>query len=324
MRADPTTERVQSATLINVVFCIDVAFWQHLGVTLASLLLNNPHESFGVYVVSGSSAPADQWTRLQQLAGSAGNATLHPVVFDQAALYQHLPSHGHLSTAMYLRLFMAEYLPQNLDRVLYLDSDLVLVGGDIAVLWSLPLGDTYLGAAWEPYDAKQRVPLGFSAEDFYFNSGVMLINLRRWRDDGITERLLSFAEANRAILHSPDQDVLNSVLRGKVTDIGSRWNWQALFPRFLPEELRLTPEQFKSLRKKPSIVHFTSAYKPWFWRWEPHYKHLYTRVLRQTPWAKVRPADRNLGSLSTKAVKVVQRNIEWYLPTLGRRLRGVK
>ena len=117
---------------------------------------------------------------------------------------------------------------------------------------------------------------------------------------------------------------MNSVLRGQVTDIGSRWNWQALFPRFLPGELRLTPEQFRALRHKPSIVHFTSAYKPWFWRWEPHYKHLYTRVLRSTPWADVVPADRKVNFIPKKAMKVLQRNLEWYLPTLGRRLRGVK
>lgn len=324
MRNDAVANPVPGSSVINVVFCIDAAFWQHLGVTLASLLLQNPSEHFQVYIVSGKPATRDEWARLQQLADTAQNANLHFILFDQAALYEHLPSHGHLSTAMYLRLFMAEYLPRNVDRVLYLDSDLILIGGDIAELWNLPLGQTYLGAAFEPYNESQRMPLGFGPEDFYFNSGVMLINLHKWREERITERLLSFAEANRAILHSPDQDVLNSVLRGKVTDIGLRWNWQALFPRFLPGELRLSPEQFNAWRKKPSIVHFTSAYKPWFWRWEPHYKQLYTRTLRRTPWAENRPPDRTFASLPTKAMKLVQRNIEWYLPTLGRRLRGVK
>lgn len=309
--------------MIHVVFCIDAAFWQHLGVTLSSLLRANPRDRFRVYVVSGTPPPTEEWARLQQVVGSAQNATLQPILFDQAALYEHLPSHGHLSTAMYLRLFLAEYLPLDLDRVLYLDSDLVLPGGDIAELWNTELGDTYLGAALEPFDPPQRLPLGFGPDDFYFNSGVMLINLRRWREDDITSRLLDFAEGNRASLHSPDQDVLNSVLRGRVTDIGVRWNWQALFPRFLPEELKLTPKQFAQWRRRPSIVHFTSAYKPWFWRWEPHYKYLYTQALRQTPWAGSRPVDKSLRSLPKKVVKVVQRNLEWYLPALGRRLRGV-
>ena len=312
---------LQAPLMINIVFCIDATFWQHLGVTLSSLLRSNPRDRFRIFVVSGQPAPADEWAKLEKVVSSARNAALESVTFDQTALYEHLPSHGHLSTAMYLRLFMTEYLPQDLARVLYLDSDLILPGGDISELWNLQLGGTYLGAALEPFDPPQRLPLGFGPKDFYFNSGVMLINLRRWREDNILSRLLDFAETHRDSLHSPDQDVLNCVLRGQVTDIGVRWNWQALFPRFLPEELRLTQAQFEQWRHNPSIVHFTSAYKPWFWRWEPHYKYLYTRALRETPWARSRPSDRNLRFLPAKAIKVVQRNLEWYLPGLARKLR---
>ena len=224
---------------------------------------------------------------------------------------------------MYLRLFMAEFLPPDVERAIYLDSDLLILSDRIRQLWNLDLGEAYLGAALEPYDEPQRTPIGFGPDDFYFNSGVMLINLKQWRRDAVTSQLLSFAEQNTHRLCSPDQDVLNCILRGRVVDIGVRWNWQALFPRLLPAELGISAGEYSVLRQAPEIVHFTSAYKPWFWRWEPQYKQLYLRARRQTPWAQIPAADRTLKNVPTKLRKILQRNLEWYFPTLSRKLRSV-
>lgn len=248
---------------------------------------------------------------------------LETIVYSQATAYQHLPTHSHLSFAMYLRIFMTEYLDPSLEKVLYLDSD-IIINSDISELWLLPLGSAYIGAAREPYNRRQREPLGFSRADLYINSGVMLVNLKQWRADHVLPRLLAFAETNQAILHSPDQDVINSVFRGRILDIGYQWNWQALFPRFAPAELGLDRETFQRLRRTPKLVHFTSAYKPWFYRWQPHYKEMYYRYLAQTPWAHYDPPDRTIGNFPLRSVRTVQRALEWHIPAFARALRNLK
>jgi lipopolysaccharide biosynthesis glycosyltransferase len=248
---------------------------------------------------------------------------LATIVYSQAASYEHLPTHSHLSFAMYLRIFMTEYLDHSLEKILYLDSD-IIINSDISELWLLPLGNAYVGAAREPYDRRQREPLGFSPADLYINSGVMLVNLKQWRTDRVLSRLLAFAQNNQAILHSPDQDVINSVFRGRIRDVGYQWNWQALFARFSPAELGLDRETFHRLRREPKLVHFTSAYKPWFYRWQPHYKEMYYKYLALTPWANYDPPDKTIGNFPLWSARCVQRAMEWHFPAFARALRNMK
>ena len=305
---------------IHVLFSIDGNFWQHLGATIASLLASNPRNTFRLHVVSSSDIPTASLDKLQTIVSQAGNATLEAIVFKEAERYQYLPVHSHLTFAMYLRLFMTEYLDPAIDKILYLDSDIILCS-DLTDLWQIDLGDHYLGAAREPYNERQRSPLGFGPDDLYINSGVMLVNLAKWRRDQVVPKFIAFADTHQASFSSPDQDILNSVFRGHILDIGYQWNWQALFVRSTPAELGLSPTDYAALRRSPRLVHYTSRYKPWFYRWQPHYKHLYARALARTPWAGVTPPDQSLRNLPTRLKKLLQQKLEWHAPTLARTLR---
>jgi lipopolysaccharide biosynthesis glycosyltransferase len=307
---------------IPVLFCIDGKFWQHLAVSIASLLESNRHSTFRIFVVSASEMDAAEVAKLRSMIEAKGSS-LKIIVYSEAASYQYLPTHSHLTFSIYLRLFMTEYLDPSLDKVLYLDSDIIICS-DIRELWSLPLGYAYIGAAREPYNRRQREPLGFSRNDLYINSGVMLVNLERWRADRVLPRLLDFAQKNQEIIHSGDQDTINSVFRGRIYDIGYQWNWQALFPRFSPAELGLDRETFSALRRTPKLVHFTSPYKPWFYRWQPHYKDMYYKYLALTPWAGYDPPDRSLVNFPKYSIKTMQRALEWHLPSFARALRNLK
>jgi lipopolysaccharide biosynthesis glycosyltransferase len=310
------------AMSIPVLFCIDGAFWQHLAVSIVSLLESNSRCTFRIFVESAAEMDVTEVAKLRSMIEKK-KSRLETIVYPQATNYQHLPTRNHLTFAMYLRLFMTEYLDSSLDKILYLDSDIVICS-DIQELWSFPLGNAYVGAAREPYDRRQREPLGFSPTDFYVNSGVMLVNLKRWRSDKVLSCLLDFAERNQAIIRSPDQDIINSVFRGRICDIGYQWNWQALFARFTPAELDLDRETFADLRRRPKLVHFTSPYKPWFYRWQPHYKEMYFKYLAQTPWADYEPPDKSLVNFPLQSVRRLQRAVEWHFPSFARTLRNLK
>jgi lipopolysaccharide biosynthesis glycosyltransferase len=305
---------------ITVLFCIDKNYWQHLGVAIVSLLRSNPMSVFRVIVASAAAMDQVQVREIDALIRGCGNGRLETVVFQGDDRYRHLPVHSHFTSAMYLRLFMADYLENNIDKVLYLDSDLI-VCGNISSMWKMDLGDYFLGGAPEPY-CKQRSQLNFGPGDLYVNSGVLLVNLGKWRAENVSDRFIEFAEANIAVIQSPDQDILNCVLRGKIFNIGYRWNWQALFPRFLPEELGLSIEEYGAMRRSPSLIHYTSRYKPWYYRWAPHYQKLYYHWLAQTKWAGYVPPDKSFGNFPLRIVKSLQRWLEWYLPKVAWRLRS--
>jgi lipopolysaccharide biosynthesis glycosyltransferase len=309
--------------MIDVAFCIDAEFWHPLLITISSLLFTNPESHFRLFVVSGAEVSAAEQSRLSEIIEAAGNATFNLITSCDSKSYGHLPVHGHLSLATYLRLFMTDFLPSSVDKVIYLDSDVLVRTNHFEQLWNIELGDAYLGAALEPFDPRQRLPLGFGPKDFYFNAGVMVVNVRKWREKNVLPLFLDFAERNRSILYSPDQDILNSVFRGEVVDIGVHWNWQALFPRLTPMQLHISDKEFAIWKRAPGIVHFTSRYKPWSWRWAPHYQQEYLRLLNKGPWRLTRP-DKHLKHLPTKLNKVFQRFLEWHYPALARALRETR
>ena len=305
--------------LINVLFCTDANFWQPVGVAVASLLLSNPNHTFRIVIASAAPAHPRIFPEIQEFARQQGNAEVEFATCEAALQYQDLPTNAHLTLGAYLRLFMTEFLDPSVDKILYLDSDL-LVCADIGELWQIDLGDFYLGAAPEPYNRSHREPLGFGPSDLYVNSGVMLVNVAKWRRDNVLPKFMRFAFTNAEKLPSVDQDILNSVFRGRILNIGYKWNWQALFPRFEPGRLGMSLSEYEDMKRHPRIVHYTSGYKPWFFRWAPHYQGLYRDILRRTPWAGTQPPDRSLRNVPLKLVKIAQRALEWHFPSVARKL----
>lgn len=154
-----------------------------------------------------------------------------------------------VSHATYARLFVDEILPPDADRCIYLDSDLI-VARDVTELWEAPLGDRTVGAvenltAGEQLEHQQRLGL---REPRYFNAGVLLIDVHRWRQRAVKRRALEAARrvGDRLILH--DQDALNCALDGDWADLPSHWNSAAV--------AALSPDA-------AVVFHFMGAPKPW-------------------------------------------------------------
>ena len=97
---------------------------------------------------------------------------------------------------------------------------------------------------------------------------------------------------------------------------------QDLFPRLTPQQLRISPETYARCKRNPAILHFTSRYKPWSWKWAPHYQNAYLKVMKQQ--ASLQPTERELHHLPIKLVKSSQRVLEWYLPSVASALRSAR
>src|SRR3546814_19454760 len=118
--------------------------------------------------------------------------------------YSHFRTDGHISHASYLRIFIPEILPDSVEKVLYLDCDIV-VRNDIAALWNLSMGDKVLGAARNLFFVRHD-DLGLPAGADYFNAGVLLKNLKSWREADGTARLIRFIGEPHTHLWALDKD----------------------------------------------------------------------------------------------------------------------
>ncbi len=163
----------------------------------------------------------------------------------------------HISKATYARLLIPALFPGSVTKVLYLDSD-TLVLSDLAPLWDTNLGNAAVGAVLDGLDAQIKAgDLAVTAipkVDNYFNAGVLLINLPRWRESRVSERALRYLEQNPKSPFS-DQDALNVACNGAWKKLDSRWNFIDHYEKI---DLRCLPPE-----RRPGIVHFATWRKPW-------------------------------------------------------------
>ena len=186
---------------------------------------------------------------------------------------------AHFSVATYVRFFMPELLPE-LDKVLFLDLDIV-VEGDISELYDIDIGDNAIGAAVdacyerETYYDKDglveynknvvRYPLEYKA----FNAGVLIVNLKKWRELNITEKCIQ----RLAEIKTPrvlDQCILNSLFcNGLVYELPAQWNYQwhadvksIKYPT-TSQKMNEVIESYQNAKSNPKIIHYTTPTKPW-------------------------------------------------------------
>ncbi|WP_172806149.1 glycosyltransferase family 8 protein [Bradyrhizobium erythrophlei] len=178
------------------------------------------------------------------------------------------------SPAVYFRLLAPKLLPADLHKVLYLDSD-IIVRRSLADLWNTDISG-YALAAVPNFEDDARKILGLPDGTKYFNSGVLLVNLKFWRQYYVAEKAIGFVRENPDKATYWDQDALNATLVNKWIELPSEWNWQVLpsDPR-----LRLVPEA--------AVVHFVTAEKPWHWFSEHALKGEYHGYRRKTPWRQL-------------------------------------
>jgi lipopolysaccharide biosynthesis glycosyltransferase len=141
----------------------------------------------------------------------------------------YLPT-GYLSSAAYARLLIDRYLPADVEKVLTIDSDGIVLG-DIAELWRLAPRRSCLMAVRDSFvrtlsdDTSEFIQRGCNMPDApYFNSGLMLIDTRRWRDLGVAQRCFELASRHPGKAVIGDNSLLNAVLAGDWEPLPLRWN----------------------------------------------------------------------------------------------------
>jgi lipopolysaccharide biosynthesis glycosyltransferase len=195
------------------------------------------------------------------------------------------------SVATYYRLFIPELLPDWLDRVIYLDCDLV-VKNDLSELWEADFQNNYVLAVqdlWEPY-VSTGLPnykkLGIPAECKYFNAGVLLVNLKKWRTDGITQKTVEYLKHNKECIRAHDQGVLNAMFAKQWGELDCRWNLTpAIVDLFASWQNSPFPEDvYNRLIRNPYIIHFATDRKPWNSRHTP-FKEAFFDYVDMTAWS---------------------------------------
>jgi len=292
--------------VINVVCVSDAGYVPHLAAMLLSLAEHVTQERVQVFVCfEGASSDKQQIVRmLQKYPVDLRFIPLESVVFDNLPQIKI----GHASSATYVRLLIDKLLPEGIERLIYLDVDLI-VRSDLSKLWHQDLNGKTIAAVRDAIPYSRHSVLGLPAGAPYFNAGVMLIDLVRWRLKQIGARALNFACEDPDSLFCWDQCALNFILYEDWTPLDNTWNYQTMeVARYRNHGVYFTKMDQRT-RKAVQIVHFTGDVKPWQYLNYHPLKREYLGYRQRTPWPLVKFDDRG-------ARNIVRRFLHRRLPLL--------
>jgi lipopolysaccharide biosynthesis glycosyltransferase len=272
-----------------ILMCTNAAFQQHAAVCLASLLTNNPQFHFNIVIVGRMTEQLDE-AKLRRSITSFPNHSLEFQKFAPPAdLLLPLVSATLYTIDTYTRIWLGEFFPANVERVLYLDADIVVVGS-IAPLWGANLAGSLMGAVDIPGSIQGVARLGMTAEEGYFNAGVLLIDLAKWRESGAEQAVIDYIQTYPERI-AYDQDALNACFRAVTARLDYKWNVIRPFFRE-PLALPLARAEIEAIRRDAVIIHFNGSSKPWSYFCDHPRRAEYDKYLRMTEWRDYVPPDR--------------------------------
>ena len=274
---------------MDIVCSIDNNYVQHCCVMLSSLLANNKWEKHRVHLLS-EGLSIDNINLIDKLV-SSHNSELHYYQLTSEKLKQcPIKETDHLSIATYYRLFMTDILPSNIDKVLYLDSDIV-VARSIQELWNTDINGKALAAVEEMGCSLPDVfdRLQFDKEYGYFNAGVLLINLAYWRDNNITALFSDYIINHSDQIVAHDQDVLNALFHDKYLKLSFEWNVEEAFYHYSFLKRNKFDRQILRILYNPAILHYTWKPKPWDASCRHPYRFEYFDYLKTTQFYSQEP-----------------------------------
>ncbi|MBW4632567.1 MAG: glycosyltransferase family 8 protein [Iphinoe sp. HA4291-MV1] len=200
-----------------------------------------------------------------------------------------------ITTAAYLRLLICDVIPEQFQKAIYLDSDL-LVQANLKNLWEEDIGGYALLAVHDlgtpyvssPFGIAKYRELGLASDTPYFNSGVLVINLKRWRAEKIGQSVIQYLREYDKYVQLVDQEGLNAVLANDWGSLDYKWNLISHIYYYDQWEESAFKEKIGAIREelicKPYIYHFAGGSKPWQVGCEHPQQLRWIRYLKESGW----------------------------------------
>jgi len=244
----------------NILATLDKNYILPLQVMIISILKSNPESKISLYVAH-SSLTDENFAEIR-LADCNGNLEIFPITVDPNLL-RDAPILKRLSKETYYRLIAADFLPENVDRILYLDPDISVINS-LSELYNTDLGSNYIAAAghFDKFlNCYNKNRLGIKHNKDYINAGVLLMDISALRKLNNTHEIFRYIEKNSSKLWLGDQDVVNSFYDGKILSLDTdKYN---LDEKTFKKHSKKKGIDINWVRKNSVIIHYDGKNKPW-------------------------------------------------------------
>lgn len=274
----------------DIAFGIDDPYLPHVTALIVSIIRHAPGGRFR-FIVLHSGIPAARQLMTQSVAPDATFVWVQ--VTDE--IMPSFADRGHFTRTTLFRLGLETLAPSDCHRVLYLDSDMIVLG-DIRALFETDLTGVPIGAITDSYvnpiEFSQRWNLP-SDVPRYFNAGVLLIDLDLVRAERLFTTALNFVAKHDRDLEFNDQDALNWCCWGRWRLMPLSWNVQR--DMVIPTLAARLPEESRFMNRRPKLVHYTGPEKPWVHKGYHPWSWLYWPNIARTPFLDEVIEKENMG-----------------------------
>lgn len=261
---------------VNLLFSINDGYVEQFKVTLYSLVQQTSAQELAVYILQKPRlAKEEEVTTFCQALG----VTYHPIVIEEGA-FEQAPTTDRYPETIYYRLLAHEYLPAEMDKILYMDADILCIN-DLLPLYQMDLGDNLYAAASHTEDSNvteaiNRLRLGDYESESYFNSGVLLMNLPAIRKKVKREDIMSYISERQNLLFLPDQDVLTALYGHQITLIPDDiYNFDTRY-QLVYSAKSGREKDLNWVMANTVFLHFCGRDKPW----KPGYRSVFAALYK--------------------------------------------
>lgn len=287
---------------MNIVLCSDNNYVMPCGVTMISVLANNKNKPITFHII-GMGLKEESKERLSSISDKYSNVSILFYEIRKEFLESYnfsLYDSKHLSIAAYSRLFLGDILSKDIDKVLYLDCDMIITK-DLSELWSINIENYSVAGVIDlnVSEPKTFEYLGYSSTFQYINSGMLLINLKYWREHDLIKVFLDYyiEKHDKLIFH--DQDIINGTLYETTLLLPIKYNVIDYYYLSKRKDFPNYQEELFEAMTDPVVIHYTSINKPWLKSCLHPLKKEFLKYKGISPWKKVPLSWGNL-SLSRK------------------------
>lgn len=300
---------------INVIYSCDQNYEKYMGISLTSLLENSKQYFVNVKVIGLGIIDSN---RLQQLEEQYA-CNIQIIDFSNwLNRLQLQKNEWDLSASSYGRLFATEMFP-DLDRALYLDCDTIICD-DIFPLYNLNLRDNYIAAVIDTASDAIKERTGMNKKNPYFNAGVLVMNLLKWRNNHIFDKFIRYIDECEGRVFHHDQGVINHVFQGEILIADPIYNsmtpyhtmkYDSMIKLYDVQKTYYNKNEITNARENPVILHYTEAFstRPWYKKSTHPKRDKFEYYMKLSNWNDLQYLD-DTRSLKMKFVSILYR----YLP----------
>lgn len=299
---------------MNIVLTFDDSYTQHAAALIASICTNC--STTVCFFIISDFISSDNIKHIEDLIYNYGQDVYFNFL-DKSEI-QKFPigagtANDYVTLATYYRLVIADILPQNIKKVIYLDCD-IIVNQDLADLWNIDISNVCVAALeeQEKLSTNGARRLNYSQKYSYFNAGVLLLNLGKIRQKFSFCDFVSYIKEKEDKIMFHDQDVLNAFFHDSKKFLPLKYNVMDCFMQKKAQIPRRYRQETNSIMS-PSIIHYSGPLKPWHVECKNPYKYLYFKYLRLTFWSNYKakkkyiyPKDMVLYKLKTIVKEILE------------------